>query len=106
MAMRRTDNGIGSRLGLGLALKSAMLALVLLAAEAFAAVHPLELDAHANDEPCKICISIAAIGAAAVAKSVICSLDAAAAPPCAVAPRVAGRSPLVTRFARGPPASS
>lgn len=39
-----------------------------LAAEALAFGHPLDVDAHSSDEPCKICLSLAGLGGAAVAK--------------------------------------
>ena len=45
-------------------LLGAALVFVLLAVEAFAVVHPLDFAAHATDEPCKICISVASLGSA------------------------------------------
>jgi hypothetical protein len=48
-------------------LLSAVITFVLLAAEAFAVVHPLDLAAHATDEPCAICVSVASFGSANVA---------------------------------------
>jgi hypothetical protein len=51
------------------ALLSAVVTCVLLAAEAFAVVHPLDLAAHATDEPCAICVSVASFGGANVASS-------------------------------------
>ena len=50
---------------------------ILLAAEAFAVVHPLDLAAHATDEPCAICVSVASFGFANVAPAadlpIVCS---------------------------------
>ena len=48
-------------------LLGAALVFVLLAAEVFAVVHPLDLAAHATDEPCAICLSVASFGSANVA---------------------------------------
>ena len=45
-----------------------MITFVLLAAEAFAVVHPLDLAAHATGEPCAICVSVASFGSANVAQ--------------------------------------
>jgi hypothetical protein len=46
---------------------SVVITFVLLAAEAFAVVHPLDLAAHATDGPCAICVSVASFGSANVA---------------------------------------
>jgi hypothetical protein len=48
-------------------LLGAALVFVLVAAEVFAVVHPLDLAAHATDEPCAICVSVASLGSANVA---------------------------------------
>jgi hypothetical protein len=40
---------------------------LLIAGEALAVVHSLDVDAHAGADPCKICISISALDDAAVA---------------------------------------
>lgn len=51
-------------------LVSALVLSVLIAAEAMAVRHSLDFDSHANDEPCKICVTVAGLGAVAPAKAV------------------------------------
>jgi hypothetical protein len=85
---------------------SATVVALLLVAEAVALTHPLDFDAHAAGEPCKICISVAGLGSAAVAQDAPVCLDSAA-----VAPLADGLSPipytrLATHTARGPPLAS
>jgi hypothetical protein len=102
--MRYAQRSIGQRFGT--AVQTAALALVLLVAEAFALTHPFDQDAHQTDEPCKICISVAAVDSAAVAKAAAFSVDN---PSPSLAVTAAGRSArtrLVTQFARGPPLPS
>jgi len=48
---------------------SAVLVALLLLAEVVAVTHPLDLAAHANGEPCNVCLSFASFGHAAVAKT-------------------------------------
>jgi hypothetical protein len=85
---------------------SAVLVALLLAAEAFAVVHPLDADEHASGDPCKICLSVASFGGAA-------PTHAAAA----VIERVRAALPVATlvvlefvartrQVARGPPSVS
>lgn len=85
------------------ALKSAVLALVLLAAETFAFGHPLDFHAHASDEPCKICISVGGLAAGAVGKPALPAFDAAAPAPVVATFRPSGRAAVAAYFARGPP---
>jgi hypothetical protein len=83
-----------------------LLVVLLLVAEAFAAAHLLDRDAHAGKDPCKICLSIAPFGSAAPAHAAPLVVPTAepllpAEQPVAVV-EVAPRSPV----ARGPPAVS
>jgi hypothetical protein len=88
------------------ALKSAALALVLIAAEAFAFGHAFDLDAHATDEPCKICIKVAGLAAGAAGKPAPVTVDTTGPLPIIAAFLPTGRTRLVTSFARGPPHAS
>jgi hypothetical protein len=83
-----------------------VLVCLLLAAEAFAVVHPLDFDAHLTDEPCKICISVASFGTATVAAISDLVIDSAS-PTLVVVPVVLSIRPRPTsHFARGPPVAS
>ena len=88
------------------ALKTAALVCLLLAAEAFAVVHPLNLDAHSTDEPCKICLSVASFGNATVAPLPYLVIDTSAAPLIVLPFLVTSRSGPTNHFARGPPIAS
>jgi hypothetical protein len=88
------------------ALKTAALVCVLLAAEAFAVVHPLDLDAHSTGEPCKICISVASFGSATVAALAGFVIDASSPQLDSVPFIVTTRSRPTSHFARGPPRAS
>lgn len=70
-----------------------------LAAEALAFAHSLDADAHSNDEPCKICVSIGGLGGATVAKAEL-------HPPADGAPILppAGRIAVESRAGEAPPA--
>ena len=48
-----------------------VLFLVLVAGEALAVVHSLDLDAHASGDACKICISVADLGSAVPPQAVL-----------------------------------
>jgi len=88
------------------ALQNAALVCLLLVAEAFAVVHPLDFDAHSTDEPCKICISVASFGAATVANIAVLVIDSAS-PALVVDPLVlSSHSRPTSYFARGPPVAS
>jgi hypothetical protein len=88
------------------AFKCTLLACLLVAAEAFAIVHPLELDAHSTDTQCKICVSVAAFGSAAVA-SPLAFVVVRATPELPVDEIVVSAHSRPTRqFARGPPTAS
>lgn len=49
---------------------AALLLVVLFAAEALTVAHSLDFDAHTGGEPCKICISVAALGGGAPARAI------------------------------------
>ena len=87
-------------------LASAVLLCVLMAAEALVVAHAVDLDAHANGEPCKICISFAGFGAAAPAKAPPLDLPSADEP--TAAPQAAGPdlAPIEREPVRGPPRRS
>lgn len=88
------------------ALKSAALALVLIAAEAFAFGHAFDLDAHAADEPCMICIKVAGFAAGAVGKPAPATVDTTGPLPFIAVFLPTGRTTVVTYFARRPPHAS
>jgi hypothetical protein len=88
------------------ALKSAALALVLIAAEAFTFGHAFDVDAHATDEPCTICIKVAGLAVGAAGKPTLVTVDATGPLPIIAAFLPTGRTPVVTYFARGPPHAS
>lgn len=97
---------VASRMSLASVLRAAALAAVLLVAETFAVVHPLDLAAHSNGEPCKICVSVASVGTAAVAQPIVFAVDAAS--PALIVPPVSVPA-AARRFrptARGPPFAS
>lgn len=95
------------RLLCGAFLKHAVLAFVLIAAELFAAAHPLDLAAHANGEACAVCVGVASLGGVAprpaVAPAVVTHRT-----PAAPAAAVAGPAhrPLIAAYPRGPPTAS
>jgi hypothetical protein len=87
-------------------LRGVALALVLLVAETFAVVHPLDLAAHSNGEPCKICVSVASVGAAAVAQPLVFEVDVALPVLVAEPSQVPVALQRVQPTARGPPIAS
>jgi hypothetical protein len=87
-------------------LLSAVITCVLLAAEAFAVVHPLDLAAHATGEPCAICVSVASLGSANVAPATnIAIVRAASFLPLADAAHAGIHAPSYY-LARAPPLAS
>ncbi len=81
----------------------AALALWLLLAESFAVVHPFDQAAHTDGQPCAVCLSIANLGAAAVAADLGLALDAAAPLLADVVTLFFFSAVPVRRHARGPP---
>jgi hypothetical protein len=82
------------------------LAVFLLVAEAFAVSHPLDFAAHADGEPCKICLGVASFGHGDVAQtadvvgvSMTFELDS-------LEPVAPGFTAPVRQSARGPPVAS
>jgi hypothetical protein len=88
------------------ALRGFALALVLLAAETFAVVHPVDLAAHSNGEPCKICVSVAGVGTGTVAQPFVFTVDAAPPALAAEPSLVVVAAQRVRPTARGPPLAS
>jgi hypothetical protein len=81
-------------------------AVVLLLAEAFAVVHQYDAAAHANDQVCAVCISVASFGAGNVGVALQFE-PVVAASFIAVAAGIVFRSVAPTRrYARGPPVVS
>ena len=78
----------------------------LLLAESFAVTHPLDRAAHADGQPCAVCLSVADLGAGAVAAEIALVLEAAALLIVAASVVVLVSSAPVRRYARGPPAGS
>jgi hypothetical protein len=80
---------------------------VLLAAETFAVLHPLDLAAHANGEACKICVGLASFAGANVADSPAgLAIDPALDPVVPIAALPLRSSQPIRQSARGPPHSS
>lgn len=85
---------------------AAVVACVLLAAQAFAFAHSLDADAHSNGHVCEVCVSVAGfhagnVGDAAVPLAPVAVRDAFL-PPC-----TARTEPAVAfSLARGPPVSA
>ncbi|HEY8519490.1 MAG TPA: hypothetical protein VIN61_05380 [Gammaproteobacteria bacterium] len=83
----------------------ALLAALLLAAEALVLVHRLDVDAHASDAPCKICLTVGAFdGAVTPSMPLLTTAVVPQRPAQPRAPRagIPPRAPL----ARGPPFAS
>jgi hypothetical protein len=75
----------------------------LVAVETFAVVHPLDLAAHSNGEPCKICVSAASLDNVVAADVVVFSPEPADANVDA-APALSFRSAApIRQTARAPP---
>jgi hypothetical protein len=84
----------------------AALVVWLLLAESLAATHPLDQAAHADGQPCAVCVGAASFGAAAVSEPLSFALSIAAAV-VAVAATIAFVSAVpMRRYARGPPVVS
>ena len=81
----------------------AALAVWLLLAESFAVTHPFDLAAHADGQPCAVCLSIANLGAGAAAPDVGFVLEAAAPLTVVAVVLVLFSSVPLRRYARGPP---
>jgi hypothetical protein len=75
----------------------------LLAVETFAVVHPLDLAAHSNGEPCKICVGAASLDHAVAADAPILSLEPAVADAVAATGLAFRSTAPVRQAARGPP---
>jgi hypothetical protein len=88
------------------ALRGALLIGVLLAAETLAVAHSSDLDAHATDDVCKICLSLATFGGANVSPPAGAALDVAEPPVVAGDEVAAAVAPIRHAFARGPPHAS
>jgi hypothetical protein len=84
----------------------AALAIWLLLAESFAVTHPFDRASHTDGQPCAICLSVADLGAGAVAPDVAFVLEAAAPLTVAALVLVLLSSVPVRRYARGPPSVS
>ena len=84
----------------------AALALWLLLAESFAVAHPFDQAAHADGQPCAVCLSVANLGAGAVGAEVGFALDVAAPLVVAAVVLVLFSAVPVRRYARGPPSVS
>jgi hypothetical protein len=83
------------------------LAVWLLLAESFAVTHPFDQAAHADGQPCAVCLGLADLGAGAAAADVGFALADAATPLLvAVAIVFLLSSAPVRAFARGPPSVS
>ncbi|HUQ51814.1 MAG TPA: hypothetical protein VM692_06300 [Gammaproteobacteria bacterium] len=84
----------------------AALVVWLLLAESFAVTHPLDRAAHADGQPCAVCLSVANLGAGAVAAEIAVALEAAALLIVVAVVVALVSSAPVRRYARGPPAVS
>jgi hypothetical protein len=84
----------------------AALVVALLLAESFAVAHPLDRAAHPDGQTCAICLSVADLGAGAVAADIAFVLEAAAPPTIVAVALVLCSSVPVRRYARGPPSVS
>jgi hypothetical protein len=83
-----------------------LLVAALVLAEGLAASHELDAAAHANGQPCTVCLGTASLGAGAVAAPF--HLDVVVATPLAIVATEVGSFSVVPtrRYARGPPAVS
>ena len=85
----------------------AVLVALLLVAEVFAVSHPLDLAAHANGEPCNVCLSLASFGSGAVAHAAELGVDTTLPTFVAVGDEPFLLSAVPARqLARGPPVTS
>ena len=81
----------------------AALAVWLLLAESFAVTHPFDLAAHADGQPCAVCLGIADLGAGAAAPDVGFVLETSAPLTVVAVVLVLFSSVPLRRYARGPP---
>jgi hypothetical protein len=83
-----------------------LLVLLLLVAEAFAVTHSYDSAAHANGQPCAVCVSAASFGAGGISKPL--QVDIVVATPVVVVAVLAVLFTVVPtrRYARGPPVVS
>jgi hypothetical protein len=81
---------------------AALLVGLLLIVEALGATHPYDA-AHASDQPCSVCVSVASLGAAAVPTPVV--FDAVVVTPTLAAGVLVSLFAVAPtrRYARGPP---
>ncbi|HEX6997866.1 MAG TPA: hypothetical protein VF322_06955 [Gammaproteobacteria bacterium] len=84
----------------------ALLAALLLAAEALVLTHRLDVDAHASDGPCKICLTLGAFGGAAAPSEPLLPMAAAVKRPAVEPPAPHAGTRLRAPLARGPPFTS
>ena len=92
--------------GVSTALSMATLALVLLASQHIAFQHELDLDSHAPDQICEVCITVAGLDGADVGQAQV-SMTFADVPRLPdYQPAIRSEALLKHRFARGPPATS
>jgi hypothetical protein len=84
----------------------AALVVWLLLAESLAVTHPLDQAAHADGQPCAVCVGAASFGAAAVPETPTFAPIIAAAVVAAAVALVLRSAVPARRYARGPPAVS
>jgi hypothetical protein len=84
----------------------AVLVTLLLLAQAFATTHRLDSAAHANGESCNICLSVASLGAGAVAQVVEFGIDVSHPTFVAIDGSILVSTVPTRRSARGPPVAS
>ncbi len=84
----------------------AALVVWLLLAESLAVTHPFDLAAHADGQPCAICLSVADLGAGAAAADLAFVIEAGAPLIVVAVVLVLWSSVPVRRYARGPPSVS
>jgi hypothetical protein len=84
----------------------AVAVLLLLVAQAFATAHRLDSAAHANGDPCAICVSVASLGTGAAAHVVEFSIDIARPALVAAERPVLVSTSRIRPSARGPPIAS
>jgi hypothetical protein len=79
---------------------------LLLLAAAFAVTHQLDSAAHANGQPCTVCLSTATLGAGAAPAHIPFTFDVATATFVASVVAVVISAVPTRRYARGPPSQS
>jgi hypothetical protein len=90
------------------AFATALLVFCFVAAETFSAVHALDLAAHADHDPCEICVGTASFAGAATAppSPQVIGVASAAAPVAPALELVAGRAARLRPPPRAPPVLS